>query len=75
MQWVSFRLPGIETEENKIKQSLKQAAKRPGNEKACKSLAKELVRSRKAKERIHTSKAQLNSVAMQVQHQVGTSRW
>lgn len=34
-------------------------------------LAKEIVNSRRAKDRIHTSKAQLNSVGMQLQHQLG----
>jgi len=34
---------------------------------SAKSLAKELIRSRKAKENIYKSKAQLNSVAMQLQ--------
>jgi len=38
---------------------------------AAKSLAKELIRSRKAKDRMHTSKAQLNSVGMQLKQQVG----
>lgn len=33
-------------------------------------LAKELVRSRRQKDRIVTSKAQLNSISMQLQHQL-----
>ncbi len=35
-----------------------------------KTLAKEIVRSRKAVNRLHTSKAQMNSVVMQMQNQL-----
>ncbi|KAI9178727.1 Vacuolar protein-sorting-associated protein 24 [Blastocladiella emersonii ATCC 22665] len=63
------QIRGIEAEEAKVKRTLKDAAKK-GNRAACVSLAKELVRSRKAKERLHTSKAQLNSVSMQLGQQL-----
>jgi division protein CdvB (Snf7/Vps24/ESCRT-III family) len=61
---------GIENEEQKVKRSIKQIAKK-GDIKTCKMLAKELVRSQKQKDRIVTSKAQLNSITMQLQHQLG----
>ncbi|KAH8555642.1 vacuolar sorting protein Vps24 [Umbelopsis sp. PMI_123] len=61
----------IEREEAKVKTSIKAVAKR-GDVKSCKSLAKELVRSRKHIDRLHTSKAQLNSVSMQLNHQMAT---
>jgi hypothetical protein len=35
----------------------------------CKVLAKSLVQSKRAKTRIHTSKAQINSVVMEIQNQ------
>ena len=35
----------------------------------CKVLAKSLVQSKRAKNRIHTSKAQINSVMMEIQNQ------
>ena len=54
----------------KVKQSIKQAAKR-GDTATAKLLAKEIVRSRKAVSRLHTSKAQMNSVVMQMQNQMG----
>jgi len=56
----------IELEEQKIKRSIKELAKKQ-NLASAKTLAKELIRSRKAKENIYKSKAQLNSVAMQLQ--------
>ncbi|KAI8575696.1 hypothetical protein K450DRAFT_260365 [Umbelopsis ramanniana AG] len=61
----------IEREEAKVKQGIKAVAKR-GDVKSCKSLAKELIRSRKHVDRLHTSKAQLNSVSMQLNHQLAT---
>jgi charged multivesicular body protein 3 len=42
-----------------------------GEVKALKTLAKSLVHSRRAKERIHESKARMNSCAMQLQQQMG----
>jgi len=58
----------IELEEQKIKKSIKELAKKGDkqNLNSAKTLAKELIRSRKAKENIYKSKAQLNSVAMQL---------
>lgn len=47
-----------------------QAAKR-NDMKSCKILAKEVVNSNRAKTRIVTSKAQLNSLVMQMQQQLG----
>ncbi|RKP09841.1 Snf7 family, partial [Thamnocephalis sphaerospora] len=63
------QLRGIEAEEVKVKRSIKQAAKR-GDMQSSRQLARELVRSRQQKTRIHTSKAQLNSINMQLQHQL-----
>ena len=53
-----------------MKQSVKQAVKR-GDTSTAKMLAKEIVRSRKATARLYTSKAQMNSVVMQMQNQLG----
>ena len=58
----------IDLQEQKVKQSLKEAAKK-NDRVVCTMLAKEVIHARKAKERIHTSKAQLNSVSMQLQQQ------
>lgn len=36
-------------------------------------LAKELIRSQRHKNRLYTSKAQMNSIIMQLEHQLGNS--
>ena len=63
------QIRGIDGEEQKVKKALKEAAKK-GNRGVMVSLAKEILRARKAKDRIHTSKAQLNSISMQLQNQL-----
>lgn len=55
-------------QENKIKTTIKARAK-AGDTASAKILAKELVQSRKAKERLYTSKAQLHSVELQLTEQ------
>ncbi|CAH1769034.1 2813_t:CDS:2 [Entrophospora sp. SA101] len=50
---------------------LKQNAKKNDNA-ACKLFAKELVRTRRQKQRLYTGKAQLNSINLQLQHQLAT---
>ena len=67
------RVAEIEREENKIKKSIKDAAKRNDTSTA-RMLAKEVVRSRKAVNRLHTSKAQMNSVCMQMENQVAQQK-
>ncbi|WAQ82398.1 hypothetical protein PtA15_2A715 [Puccinia triticina] len=62
---------GIETAQNKVKIQLKQLASK-NDLKNCKLLAKEIVRSNKQKDRLFTSKARLNSIRMQLQHQLAT---
>lgn len=62
----------IKREEEKICKSLKEAAKK-NDKQVCSILAKEVVRSRKAVNRIYASKAQLSSVQLQMQHQLGES--
>ncbi|MBW0511858.1 hypothetical protein O181_051573 [Austropuccinia psidii MF-1] len=61
----------IETAQNKVKIQLKQLASK-NDIKNCKTLAKEIVRSNKQKDRLFTSKARLNSIRMQLQHQLAT---
>ena len=64
---------GIQKEEAKIKKSIKDTAKR-GDVGTAKMLAKEIVRSRKAVNRLHTSKAQMNSVVMQMENQMAQQK-
>ncbi|KAI7862759.1 Snf7 family, partial [Spinellus fusiger] len=68
---IQRQIQAIDTEELKVKKSIKQAAKK-GDIKSCKMLAKEVVRSQKHKSRLYTSKAQLNSVVLQLEHQLAT---
>jgi len=63
----------IEREENKVKLEIKAAAK-AGNLNGATYLAKEIVRSNKAKERMYLTRTQLNSVQMELQTQVATMK-
>ena len=57
-------------EEEKVKRTLREAAKK-GDKDTCKILAKEVIRARKAISKIHTTKAHLNSVQLQLKNQLG----
>ncbi|CAO1430031.1 unnamed protein product [Diamesa serratosioi] len=65
------QIRSIKREEDKVKKSLKEAAKK-NDKQVCTILAKEVVHSRKAINRIYASKAQLSSVQLQMQHQLAT---
>jgi charged multivesicular body protein 3 len=67
------QIRNIQREEEKVKASLKQAAKK-GDRDVCVILAKEIVGSRKAINRINTSKAQLNSVCLHMTQQAANLR-
>jgi charged multivesicular body protein 3 len=56
----------IQLEEQKVTRSLKEAAKK-NDQQVVRIFAKELVRSRKAKARIHTTKAQIRSIGLQLE--------
>lgn len=61
----------IHREEEKVKRSLKEAAKK-GDKESCLVLAKEILNSRKAVNRIHVTKAQINSVSLTMKNQLAT---
>ena len=63
----------IQRGEQKVKADAKKAAKR-GDMDSAKTLAKEMVRSRKACNRLHVSKTQLNSVMMQMEQQYAQAK-
>lgn len=67
------QIKAIQREEEKSKRHLKEAAKK-GEKGACKILATEIVRSRKAVNRLYASKAHMNSVAMNMKNQLATLR-
>ncbi|KPI87355.1 SNF7-like protein [Leptomonas seymouri] len=66
---IEMQITKIRREEAKTKVAMKQAAKQ-GDQVAVRMLAKETIRSRKAVNRMYASKAQMNSVSMQLQNQV-----
>eukprot|EP01114_Cavostelium_apophysatum_P004019 TRINITY_DN1415_c0_g1_i2.p1 TRINITY_DN1415_c0_g1~~TRINITY_DN1415_c0_g1_i2.p1 ORF type:complete len:204 (+),score=80.96 TRINITY_DN1415_c0_g1_i2:171-782(+) len=66
---IERNIRSIQLEENKTIKSIKDLAKK-GQVANAKTLAKALVQSRKATERLYQSKAQLNSVGMQLQQQL-----
>ncbi|KAG2230247.1 Snf7-domain-containing protein [Thamnidium elegans] len=68
---IQRQIQAIDNEEAKVKRSIKQVAKK-GDVKNCRMLAKELIRSQRHKERLYTSKAQMNSIIMQLEHQLAT---
>jgi len=65
-------LPAIQNEEMKVKRTIKDAAKK-GDKDVCRILAKEIIHSKKAINKMYASKAQLNSVDMQMKNQLGKS--
>ena len=60
----------IKREEDKVTRSLKDAAKK-GHKDVCSILAKEVLNSRKAQNKLHAAKAHMNSVQMQMKNQLG----
>ena len=64
--------PGIKREEAKVEKSLKEAAKQ-GDKDVALILAKEVLQSRKAVSKMYASMAQINSVMMSMDHQLGRS--
>ncbi|KAL5283102.1 CHMP3 family protein [Megaselia abdita] len=67
------QIRSIQREEEKVKRTLKQSAAK-GDKESCVILAKEIVRARKSINRIHTSKAHLNSIQLQMKNQLATLR-
>ncbi|XP_051176372.1 charged multivesicular body protein 3 [Leptopilina boulardi] len=70
---IDRQVRAIQREEDKVKRSMKEAAKK-GDRDVCKILAKEVIRARKTCGKLHTSKAHLNSVSMQLKNQLATIR-
>lgn len=62
-------ISAIEREEDKVKRALKEAAKK-GDKDVCVTLAKEIINARKHVTKIHTSKAHLNSIQLQMKNQL-----
>lgn len=67
------QIRGIQREEQKVVRQIKLSAKK-GDTESCKVLAKEVVNARKAVRKIHTAKANLSSVEMQMKQQAAQVR-
>lgn len=68
---IDRQINGIRREEAKVTKSLKDAAKK-GDKDVCKILAKEIIHSRKAVNKLYCAKANVNSVQMQMKGQLAT---
>ncbi|KAJ4732507.1 Charged multivesicular body protein 3 [Rhynchospora pubera] len=67
---VDRQIRDVQREEKNVQKAIKDCAKR-NDMASAKSLAKELVRSRRAVTRLYENKAQLNSVSMHLGELVG----
>ncbi|KAF0906687.1 hypothetical protein E2562_012260 [Oryza meyeriana var. granulata] len=67
------RIRELQREEKKVEKAIREAAKRDDIV-SVKILAKELVRSRRAVNRLHENKAQLNSISMRLGEVIGTEK-
>ncbi|KAL1817058.1 hypothetical protein ACET3Z_019632 [Daucus carota] len=70
---VDRQIRDIEREEKSVQKAIKEAAKR-NDMSSAKSLAKELIRSRRTVNRLHENKAQLNSISMHLGESVAIAR-
>ncbi|CAK6450351.1 unnamed protein product [Pipistrellus nathusii] len=73
MRVVDRQIRDIQREEEKVKHSVKDAAKK-GQKDVCVVLAKEMIRSRKAVSKLYASKAHMNSVLMGMKNQLAVLR-
>jgi len=73
MHGLQRQINAIDREEEKVKREIKASAKK-GDIEACKVLAKSVVESRKAKNKLYTTSTQINSVINGMQHQLATIR-
>ncbi|KAF3434031.1 hypothetical protein FNV43_RR25134 [Rhamnella rubrinervis] len=69
----AFPFPDVQREEKGVQKAIREAAKR-NDMGSAKVLAKEIVMSRKAVNRLHENKAQLNSISMHLGESVAIAR-
>ncbi|XP_056151971.1 charged multivesicular body protein 3 [Lampris incognitus] len=73
MRVIDRQIRDIQREEEKVKRSIKDAAKK-GQRDVCTILAKELIQSRRAVSKLYASKAQMNSVLLSMKNQLSVLR-
>ncbi|XP_056281495.1 charged multivesicular body protein 3 [Pseudoliparis swirei] len=70
---IDRQIRDIQREEEKVKRSIKDAAKR-GQRDVCVILAKEMIQSKRAVTKLYASKAQMNSVQLSMKNQLALVR-
>ncbi|KAF7666451.1 hypothetical protein LDENG_00108780 [Lucifuga dentata] len=73
MRMIDRQIRDIEREQEKVKRSIKDAAKK-GQKDVCVVLAKELVQSKRAVTKLYASKAHMNSVLLSMKNQLSVLR-
>ncbi|XP_068131390.1 charged multivesicular body protein 3 isoform X2 [Hyperolius riggenbachi] len=69
MRVIDRQIRDIQREQDKVKRSIKDMAKK-GNREACIVLAKEVVQSKRAVSKLYASKAHMNSILMSMKNQL-----
>lgn len=65
-----FFISAIQREQDKVKRSIKEAAKK-GQKDVCVVLAKEMIQSKRAVNKLYATKAHMNSVMLGMKNQCG----
>ncbi|KAM9329879.1 charged multivesicular body protein 3 isoform 4-T4 [Gastrophryne carolinensis] len=73
MRVMDRQIRDIQREQEKVKRSIKESAKK-GNREACVILAKEVVQSKRAIGKLYASKAHMNSILMSMKNQLAVLR-
>ncbi|NP_998485.1 charged multivesicular body protein 3 [Danio rerio] len=73
MRVIDRQIRDIQREEEKVKRSIKDAAKK-GQKDVCIILAKEMIQSKRAINKLYASKAQMNSVLLSMKNQLSVLR-
>ncbi|KAM4542421.1 charged multivesicular body protein 3 [Odontesthes bonariensis] len=73
MRVIDRQIRDIQREEEKVKRSIKDAAKK-GQKDVCVILAKEMIQSKRAVTKLYASKAQMNSVLLSMKNQLAVLR-
>nr|XP_046268872.1 charged multivesicular body protein 3 [Scatophagus argus] len=73
MRVIDRQIRDIQREQEKVKRSIKDAAKK-GQRDVCVVLAKEMIQSKRAVTKLYASKAQMNSVLLSMKNQLAVLR-
>ncbi|KAL2099349.1 hypothetical protein ACEWY4_005829 [Coilia grayii] len=73
MRVIDRQIRDIQREQEKVKRSIKDAAKK-GQKDVCVILAKEMIQSKKAVNKLYASKAQMNSILLSMKNQLALLR-